>query len=38
MTAQIIDGKLMSIQIEDTEVFTVPTATPVEVKLGPPPG
>jgi ribose transport system substrate-binding protein len=34
----IIDGKLMSTAIEDTEVFRVPTAAPVEVKLGPPPG
>ena len=34
----VIDGKLMSTAIEDTEVFVVPTATPVEVKLGPPPG
>jgi ribose transport system substrate-binding protein len=34
----IIDGKLMSTAIEDTEVFRVPTATPVEVLLGPPPG
>lgn len=33
----IIDGKLMSTAIEDTEVFRVPTATPTEVKLGPPP-
>jgi ribose transport system substrate-binding protein len=35
---KIIDGKLMSTAIEDTEVFRVPTAAPVEVKLGPPPG
>jgi ribose transport system substrate-binding protein len=34
----IVDGKLMSTAIEDTEVFRVPTAAPVEVKLGPPPG
>ena len=34
----IIDGKLMSTAIEDTEVFRVPTAAPVEVLLGPPPG
>lgn len=34
----IVDGKLMSFAIEDTEVFRVPTAAPVEVKLGPPPG
>jgi ribose transport system substrate-binding protein len=34
----VIDGKLMSVAIEDTEVFRVPTAAPVEVKLGPPPG
>jgi len=34
----IVDGKLMSTAIEDTEVFRVPTATPVEVLLGPPPG
>jgi hypothetical protein len=34
----VIDGKLMSTAIDDTEVFTVPTAEPVEVKLGPPPG
>jgi len=34
----VIDGKLMSVAIEDTEIFQVPTATPVEVKLGPPPG
>jgi ABC-type sugar transport system substrate-binding protein len=34
----IVDGKLMSTAIEDTEVFRVPTAEPVEVKLGPPPG
>ena len=29
----IIDGKLMSTAITDTEVFRVPTAAPVEVKL-----
>ena len=34
----VIDGKLMSVAIEDTEVFRVPTAAPVEVFLGPPPG
>ncbi len=34
----VIDGKLMSTAIEDTEVFRVPTAAPVEVLLGPPPG
>jgi ABC-type sugar transport system substrate-binding protein len=34
---KIIDGKLMSIQIEDTEVFKVPTAQPVEVTLAPGP-
>lgn len=34
----LIDGKLMSTAIEDTEVFTIPSATPVDVKLGPPPG
>lgn len=33
-----IDGKLMALPIEDTEVFKVPTGQPVEVKLGPPPG
>jgi ABC-type sugar transport system substrate-binding protein len=33
----IIDGKLMSIAIEDTEVFKTPTAAPVEVKLSPAP-
>ena len=33
----IVEGKLMSTAIEDTEVFKVPTAAPVEVKLGPPP-
>jgi ABC-type sugar transport system substrate-binding protein len=35
---KIIDGMLMATPIEDTEVFRVPTAAPVEVKLGPPPG
>jgi ribose transport system substrate-binding protein len=34
----IVDGKLMSTAIDDTEVFRVPTAAPAEVKLGPPPG
>jgi len=34
----IVDGKLMSTAIESSEYFTVPTAQPVEVKLGPPPG
>lgn len=33
----IIDGKLMSTAIENTEVFTVPTASPVEVVLAPGP-
>ena len=33
----IIDGKLMSTAIEDTEVFKVPTAQPVEVVLPPGP-
>jgi len=33
-----IDGKLMALPIEDTEVFKVPTGQPAEVKLGPPPG
>jgi len=33
----IIDGKLMSTAIEDTEVFTIPTAEPVDVKLAPGP-
>jgi ribose transport system substrate-binding protein len=33
-----IDGKLMALPIEDTEVFKVPTGQPEEVKLGPPPG
>ena len=35
---KVIDGKLMATAIEDTEVFKVPTAEPVEVLLGPPPG
>jgi ABC-type sugar transport system substrate-binding protein len=34
----LIDGKLMALPIEDTEVFVVPTGSPMEVKLGPPPG
>jgi ribose transport system substrate-binding protein len=34
----VIDGKLMGLAIPDTEVFVVPTGTPTEVKLGPPPG
>lgn len=34
----LVDGKLMSVAIEDTEVFKIPTAAPVDVKLGPPPG
>jgi len=34
----VIDGKLMAVAIEDTEVFTIPTAAPTEVLLGPPPG
>jgi ribose transport system substrate-binding protein len=34
----VIDGKLMSTPIESSEYFTIPTAQPVEVKLGPPPG
>lgn len=34
----VAGGKLMSTAIDDTEVFRVPTAAPVEVKLGPPPG
>jgi len=34
----VIDGKLMAVAIEDTEVFTIPTAEPTEVFLGPPPG
>jgi ribose transport system substrate-binding protein len=33
----LVDGKLMSTAIEDTEVFKVPMAAPVEVKLAPPP-
>jgi len=32
-----IDGKLMALPIQDTEVFVVPTGTRMEVKLGPPP-
>jgi ribose transport system substrate-binding protein len=32
------DGKLMALPIEQSEYFAVPTGTPVEVKLGPPPG
>jgi ribose transport system substrate-binding protein len=34
----VIDGKLMGLPIQDTEVFQVPTGTPEEIKLGPPPG
>jgi ABC-type sugar transport system substrate-binding protein len=34
----IVNGKLMSTAIESSEYFTVPTAQPAEVKLGPPPG
>jgi ribose transport system substrate-binding protein len=34
----IVDGKLMALAITNTEVFEVPTGTPTEVKLGPPPG
>jgi ribose transport system substrate-binding protein len=34
----IINGQLMSTAIDSTEYFTVPTAQPVEVKLGPPGG
>jgi ABC-type sugar transport system substrate-binding protein len=34
----IVNGKLMSTAIESSEYFTIPTAQPVEVKLGPPPG
>ena len=34
----IVDGKLMAVAIPDTEYFVVPTGTPTEVKLGPPPG
>jgi ABC-type sugar transport system substrate-binding protein len=34
----VIDGKLMGLAIADTEVFVVPTGTPTEIKLGPPPG
>jgi ribose transport system substrate-binding protein len=33
----IVDGKIMSTAIEDTEVFRVPTAAPVEVKFQPKP-
>lgn len=33
----VVDGKLMSTPIEDTEVFTIPTTAPVEVKLAPMP-
>ena len=33
----IVDGKLMATAIEDTEVFKVPTAQPVEVMLPPGP-
>jgi ribose transport system substrate-binding protein len=34
----VVDGKLMGLPIQDTEVFQVPTGTPEEIKLGPPPG
>lgn len=34
----VIDGKLMGLPIQDTEVFQVPTGAPEEIKLGPPPG
>ncbi len=34
----VADGKLMGLPIQDTEVFQVPTGTPEEIKLGPPPG
>lgn len=34
----VIDGKLMALPIESSEVFAVPAGTPMEVKLGPPPG
>jgi ABC-type sugar transport system substrate-binding protein len=34
----VIDGKLMALPIEATEIFEVPTGEPAEVKLGPPPG
>ena len=34
----LIDGKLMGLAITSSEVFEVPTGTPTEVKLGPPPG
>ena len=33
----VVDGKLMALPIEQTEVFAVPTGQPVEIKLGPPP-
>jgi ribose transport system substrate-binding protein len=33
----LVDGKLMGLPIQDTEVFQVPTGTPQEIKLGPPP-
>ena len=35
---KVIDGKLMSIAIEDTEFFVIPTAEPQEVILMGPPG
>jgi ribose transport system substrate-binding protein len=34
----LVDGKLMALAITSSEVFEVPTGTPTEVKLGPPPG
>lgn len=34
----VVDGKLMALAVENTEVFVVPTGKPTEVKLGPPPG
>ena len=34
----VVDGKLMALAITNTEVFEVPTGTPTEVLLGPPPG
>ena len=34
----VVDGKLMGLPIQDTEIFQVPTGTPQEIKLGPPPG
>jgi ABC-type sugar transport system substrate-binding protein len=34
----LIDGKLMALAITSSEVFEVPTGTPTDVKLGPPPG